>query len=374
MAGIYLHIPFCRQACHYCNFHFSTQLRHQDDLVDALVREMESRADYLDHAPLSTIYLGGGTPSLLNRQALEKIFEAVFRLHTVTPGAEITLEGNPDDLSAEYLRDLRTYTPVNRLSIGIQSFFEEDLVWMHRAHNARQAEACLEEAQIAGFENLTVDLIYGAPTTTDAHWLENLDRVARSGVPHLSCYALTVEQGTALAHFIHQKKSPPVEEEQAARQFALLLEFADRHGYRQYEISNFAKTGWEARHNSSYWTGAPYLGIGPSAHSFDGRERRWNVANNALYTKSLEAGGVYWESEVLTAEDKFNEYVMTGLRTSEGCRIDRLEQLGATFAQTFRQQAERFRQTGLLEEAQGAWRLTKAGRFLADGIAADLFV
>jgi len=372
-AGLYLHIPFCKQACHYCNFHFSTTLRSKPAMVEAILRELELQRDYLAGAELGSIYFGGGTPSLLDTAELVQVFEKIYALHRVAPDAEITLEANPDDLSTDKLRDLRTYTPVNRLSIGIQSFFDEDLRWMNRAHNAAHARRCLPAADAAGFHDLTVDLIYGAPTTSDGHWAENVRIALEAGIPHLSCYCLTVEEGTALAHFVKKGTSAPVDEERAARQFEYLQDTAAAHGYEHYEISNFALPGRYSRHNSSYWSGAHYLGVGPSAHSFDGQSRQWNVAHNAHYMTALQAGSVPFEREVLTPAQRYNEYVMTGLRTMWGCDIARIKEFGEPFAGFFSQGIAQFLQNGTLESDGSQLRLTRAGKLLADRIASDLF-
>lgn len=374
MAGLYLHIPFCRRACHYCNFHFSTVLRWKPDLLQAMLRELELQRDYLGGEPLYSVYLGGGTPSLLETAELVTLFERIGALFEVKPDAEITLEANPDDLTPTRLREWRQYTPVNRLSIGIQSFFDEDLKWMNRAHDAQQALQCIPEAQAAGFEHLTIDLIYGLPEAPDERWAENVRRALSFGVPHLSCYSLTVEEGTALAHFVRKGKSRPVDEERAARQFEYLMDEAERHGYDHYEISNFAQPGHYARHNSSYWFGRPYLGIGPSAHSFDGSSRQWNVANNALYIKAINEGHVPAERETLTLAQRYNEYVLTHLRTMWGCRTAYIaEVFGADFAEHFEQVIRRFVATGHVLELGGQYQLTRAGKLLADAIAADLF-
>lgn len=372
-AGLYLHIPFCKQACHYCNFHFSTTLRSKPAMLEAILRELELQRDYLSGAELGTIYFGGGTPSLLETGELVQIFEKIHALHRVSPDAEITLEANPDDLSLEKLRDLRAYTPVNRLSIGIQSFFDEDLRWMNRAHSAVHARRCLHTAAAAGFQDLTVDLIYGAPTTSDEHWAENLRIVLEEGIPHLSCYCLTVEEGTALAHFVRKGTAAPVDEERAARQFEHLLDTTAKHGYEHYEISNFALPGRYSRHNSSYWSGAHYLGVGPSAHSFDGQCRQWNIAHNAHYLNELQAGSIPFEREILTPAQRYNEYVMTGLRTMWGCETARIEAYGEPYAGYFKREMEQFLRSGVLEDTGTHIRLTRTGKLLADRIASDLF-
>ncbi|MEM1220964.1 MAG: radical SAM family heme chaperone HemW, partial [Bacteroidota bacterium] len=286
MAGIYLHIPFCKQACHYCNFHFSTSLRKKTEMVEALLREIDLRHDYLSDRQLRSIYLGGGTPSLLTGSELEQLFERIDQYFTIAPDAEITLEANPDDLSREYLSALAK-SPVNRLSIGVQSFFAEDLAFMNRAHTAEEADRCIRLAQDAGFSNMSIDLIYGSPTTPLEHWIQNLEKSIALGVPHLSTYALTVEPKTALEHFVAKGKVPAPKDEHMEEQFMAMLDRLEAAGYEHYEISNWAKPGHYAVHNTSYWQGIPYLGIGPSAHSYDGQSRQWTIANNARYMAGL---------------------------------------------------------------------------------------
>ncbi|MBK8429145.1 MAG: radical SAM family heme chaperone HemW [Lewinellaceae bacterium] len=374
MPGIYLHIPFCKQACHYCNFHFSTSLRQKDAMVTAILTELELRRDYLNNAEISSVYFGGGTPSLLDTKDLERIFETIHRLYQVDAAAEITLEANPDDLSAEKLRDLRQYTPVNRLSIGIQSFSDADLRWMNRAHHAQHARQCLDDALHAGFHDLTIDLIYGAPTTSDAQWQENLAIAFAYGIPHLSCYCLTVEEGTALGTFVRRGQQPPVEEEKAARQLEYLMQATEEQGFDHYEISNFARPGHYARHNSSYWRGEHYLGAGPSAHSFDGVSRQWNIANNALYIKDLNEQKVPSEREVLSPTQRFNEYIMTALRTIWGVEPEKLEALGYGYTAYFEQAVQPYLAAGTVEQYGPVYRLTRAGKLLADRIAMELFL
>ena len=376
MPGIYLHIPFCKQACHYCNFHFSTSLRQKGAMVEAIVRELEWQKDYLQGAPLSSIYFGGGTPSLLDAAELEQIFSKIYQLHSVRADAEITLEANPDDLSLEKLQALRN-SPVNRLSIGIQSFAEEDLRFMNRAHNAHEARACIENALALGFDNLTLDLIYGTPTTSHEQWARNLDTIFQYPIPHLSAYCLTVEPKTALDHFVRQGKASPVDEEHANAQFLYLMEATQAQGYEHYEISNFAKPGRYARHNSSYWLGEPYLGIGPSAHSFNGQSRQWNVANNAKYLKILNEGNVtqitdteLFELEELSPATRYNEYVMTGLRTIWGCD---LQKIAPVFQSYFVENVQPFIDKGQVLMQNHQYRLSASGKFMADYIAAQLF-
>ncbi len=373
MAGLYLHIPFCRQACHYCDFHFSTSLRLKEPLLQALHRELELRREYLQGAELQSIYFGGGTPSLLDIEELERLFDKIFALHRVAPDAEITLEANPDDLTPEKCRRLAA-TPLNRLSIGVQSFHDEDLRFMNRAHDARQARTALDAARAGGFDNLSLDLIYGTPTLDEERWLENLRLALRYGVPHLSCYSLTVEPRTALAAFIQQGKVPAPDEGAAARQFELLMDFAAAEGFDHYEISNFARPGFIARHNSAYWRGQPYLGIGPSAHSFDGQARQWNVAHNPRYIRALERGELPAQTETLTPAQRYNEYVLTGLRTRWGCTLEGVGRFGEAFPAHFLQAAEPHLLSGALLQQEGRFTLSRSGKLLADRIALDLFV
>ncbi len=388
-AGLYLHIPFCKQACHYCNFHFSTSLKQKDAMVEAILRELELRRDYLGEAELSTVYFGGGTPSLLEISDLVQIFEKINALYPLTftrqrneggphpslltPHSEVTLEANPDDLTPEKLRDLRDYTPVNRLSIGIQSFADDDLRWMNRAHTARHARQCLDDALAAGFYDLTIDLIYGSPTTTDAQWAENLRIALDYGIPHLSAYCLTVETGTALGYRVAKGQQPAMDEERAARQFEHLMEATAARGYDHYEISNFAQPGRHARHNSNYWLGVPYLGVGPSAHSFDGHSRQWNVANNALYIKSLMEGSIPCEIEQLTPAMRYNEYVMTALRTMWGVYLGKIRDMGEAFERHFAAAVQPYLADQTVEQRGETYRTTPSGKLLADGIAAGVF-
>lgn len=373
MAGIYLHIPFCKQACYYCNFHFSTTLRQKGAMVESILKELELRQDYLGGEAIQSIYFGGGTPSLLDIGELEQLFDKIHRLYRVEPDAEITLEANPDDLTPEKLRDLKNYSPVNRLSIGIQSFADEDLRWMNRAHTSSHARACLDDALSMGFQDLTIDLIYGSPTTPDEVWAENLRLAFEYGIPHLSCYCLTVEEGTALGTFVRRGQQPPVDEERAARQFEMLMEGTAAHGYEHYEISNFALPGRYARHNTNYWRSASYLGLGPSAHSFDGSSRQWNVANNAQYIKALSEGMIPFEREVLTFVQQYNEYVMTSLRTMWGADLEKIRAFGQEFLAHFERSSQQFLEAGTLIKFEDTFRLSPAGKLLADRVAMELF-
>jgi oxygen-independent coproporphyrinogen-3 oxidase len=375
VAGIYIHIPFCRRACSYCNFHFSTSLKQKDALLDALLREISLQKDWLEGAPVETIYFGGGTPSLLSADELLRLFDALFAAFPISNLKEVTLEANPDDLNLAYLRELKR-TPVDRLSVGIQSFREEDLRYMNRAHTAQQSDYALKAAQDTGFTNLTIDLIYGTPGLSDAAWLDNLGKMSSLAIPHFSAYALTVEEGTALHHAITKKSATPVDAAQSAEQAALLMQEAARLGYEQYEISNFAKPGCYAVHNTAYWLGTPYLGLGPSAHSFNGRNlRQWNAANNALYIRSLlNETKVPFEQEMLTPAQRLNEYIMTSLRTMWGCDPARIEsEWGSAARKALLRNAQRFLQEKSMCEAEGKLLLTARGKLFADGIAAALF-
>jgi len=372
MAGIYLHIPFCRQACHYCNFHFSTSLQHKNDIVDALLKEMEARRDYIGGAPVETIYFGGGTPSLLTLEELDRILDKLHALFPIAPGAELTLEANPDDMAIPGRLDAWRQAGINRLSIGIQSFFEEDLRWMNRVHNARQALESILKARDAGLGNISIDLIYGTPGLSDERWKKNVEQAFQLGIPHLSCYALTVEPRTALDTMIRQHKKEDVDPEDQARQFLLLMDWTAAAGYEHYEISNFSRPGRRSRHNTSYWQGKPYLGLGPSAHSYDGAvSRQWNIANNALYIKDPLS---HIETETLTPIQQLNEYIMISLRTMEGLDLEMVTaRWDSHRAQSLLTLAEHFVREGKMALSDKHLILTREGKLLADGIAAALF-
>jgi oxygen-independent coproporphyrinogen-3 oxidase len=373
MAGIYVHIPFCKKACHYCNFHFSVSTKTKNDLIAALLKEIVLRQNYLEQEPLETIYFGGGTPSLLSRADIDMILQQLGSVHTILPGAEISLEANPDDITADKL-DAWKAAGINRLSIGIQSFFETDLQWMNRAHTALQARACISSAQEAGFRNLSIDLIYGTPGLTDENWKENVETALALGIPHLSCYALTVEPDTALQKMITRQMKQPVDPEKQAHQFVSLMQWLGKEGYEHYEISNFAKPGHRSRHNSSYWEGKKYLGLGPSAHSFNGISRQWNIASNSLYIQSLQTDQLPFEMETLTAVQHLNEYIMTSLRTLEGLDLERVKShFGEAAASQLQKNSNRFIASGKLLHHAHRLQLTQEGKLFADGIAADLF-
>ena len=372
MAGIYIHIPFCKQACHYCDFHFSTSVKSKSQLLDALVQEIHLRKDsWLDEA-VETIYFGGGTPSVLTVEELHFLLDAVYANFQVIAVPEITLEANPDDLSPEYLLAL-SQTKINRLSIGIQSFFDADLQLMNRAHNAEQAKQSLALAT-QYFDNITLDLIYGMPNMTNDQWLQNIETALSYGIPHISCYALTVEPKTALHSYIQKGQMPPLDEALAAEHFKLLVKLLEANGFVHYEFSNFGKPNYFSQNNSSYWLGKKYLGIGPSAHSFDGQSRSWNVSNNAKYIKAIQNQELYSETEILSLTDRYNEYIMTGLRTIWGVSFARVEtEFGATYLQYLNKQIQSHLQTGVLKIDDGILTTTAKGKFLGDGIVADLF-
>jgi oxygen-independent coproporphyrinogen III oxidase len=372
LPGIYLHIPFCKQACTYCNFHFSTSLRYKDELVKALAIEASREKEYLAGEALDTIYFGGGTPSILEIGDLELLLTTIRKDYSITPGVEITLEANPDDISAEKLRAWRDLG-INRLSIGVQSFFEEELRWMNRAHNAEQAINNLELAR-KEFDNITIDLIYGSPLLTDEMWKQNVETAIEMDIPHLSCYALTVEEKTPLHKLINTSKAADVDNDKQARQFLLLMEWLREKGYEHYEVSNFAKPGFRSRHNSSYWKGQKYLGLGPSAHSYNGSERRWNLANNNVYLKSINEGTSQRELELLTPAQKLNEFVMISLRTMEGIDLDQLqEQFGVDERRRIETEVEKYVKHQLVQYDHPFVRLTDEGMLRADGIASELF-
>ena len=373
MAGIYLHIPFCKQACNYCDFHFSTSLKMKASFVDALVAEIELRKSVFDQQTINSIYFGGGTPSLLSEEDLNRIFETLFTSFRVSPLAEITLEANPDDLSPEKIQVLKK-TPINRLSIGIQSFRDEDLRFMKRAHNAKEALSSIKSCKQAGFTNLSVDLIYGTPGMDTSAWLENLNIAFDLEIPHISSYALTVEPNTELHHQILHQKVSNVDENQSAAQFELLTSQMKRNGYEQYEISNFCKPGAYSKHNSSYWKKDMYLGLGPSAHSFYDNKRLWNVSNNTKYVKSLAQNLLPLQEEVLSLEDRYNEYVMTSLRTKWGCSIAEIEtNFSSELAAYFRNEIELYVSTENVLVKKEVYYLSEKGKLLADKIASDLF-
>ena len=373
MSGIYIHIPFCKQACHYCDFHFSTSLKKKDELIDALTKELELRKEEFNGTSVDTIYFGGGTPSLLTNIELQSLIDSVYKNYKVSENPEITLEANPDDLSNQRIIEL-SQSPINRLSIGVQSFFEADLKLMNRAHNANEARTCLEQAT-KYFDNISIDLIYGIQGASNAQWVQNIDTALSFNVSHISSYALTVEPKTALASFIENGIIADVDDEQAHEQFHILKERLESENYIHYELSNFGKEGFFSRNNSAYWQGKSYIGIGPSAHSFNGKQRGWNIRNNTKYINSIQKNELPIEIETLTETDQYNEYIMTGLRTIWGVSLHKVEEeFGIVFKDYLIEQANVFINQHLLYIEKEHLRVTKKGQFLSDGIASELFI
>ena len=378
MSGIYIHIPFCKQACHYCDFHFSTSMKKKDEMILALAKEIAMRKNELldsarsDNEIVETIYFGGGTPSVLSNEEIIFLISEVYKNYTVSENPEITLEANPDDLSAERILEL-SRSPINRLSIGIQSFYEEDLKMMNRAHNSAEAKKCLEEAT-KYFDNISLDLIYGIPGMSDEMWKQNIETALSFGVPHISSYALTVEPKTALSKLIQTGKIAEPQDEAASNHFMILVDTLQKNGFIHYELSNFGKENYFSKNNSAYWLGKKYIGIGPSAHSYDGEKRGWNIANNSLYLKAIQNNELPLETEILTISDRYNEYIMTGLRTIWGVSLERIEnEFGLEYLNYLKKQSQKFLDDDLLSIENNILKPTPRGKFLTDGIASDLF-
>ena len=386
--GIYIHIPFCKQACHYCDFHFSTSLKKKDELVNTLGKELQLRKEEFKNQKVETIYFGGGTPSLLSIEELRFLISEVHKNYEVIENPEITLEANPDDLLNLASKSVRmnvveeppasifknyAQIGINRLSIGIQSFFEEDLKLMNRAHNAEEAKTCLQGAT-KHFKNITVDLIYGIPGLTNERWIQNIETALSFNIPHISSYALTVEPKTALESFIRKGIIEDVDDDLAQEQFYVLIDTLEANGFVHYELSNFGKPDFFSKNNSAYWQGKSYLGIGPSAHSFNGKERGWNVRNNSKYIKAIQQNKLPIEKETLSTTDQYNEYVMTGLRTIWGVSLERVErEFGMNYKKYLLEQSQKHLNEHLLYLDDDKLLVTKKGKFLSDGIASDLF-
>ncbi len=374
MAGIYIHIPFCRQACTYCNFHFTTSLAQKSAMVKSIIKEIKSDPGFIHDKQVETIYFGGGTPSLLSISEMDEILQTLFSTFQVNENAEITLEANPDDITSGMLADWKS-TGINRLSLGVQSFVDQELKWMNRRHTAAQSMTSLDLITDSGIPNFSVDLIYGSPLLSDEDLKNNLDIITSKRVPHISCYALTVEPRTALEKMIRQHQTAAPDNEHQSNQFIILMKWLREAGYAHYEISNFALPGLQSKHNSSYWEGKPYYGFGPSAHSYNGKDkRRWNVANNTLYLQSLEKNTVPFTEEVLTPIMQVNECIMISLRTSAGIELNSVAQnFGEKYKNKILLQAERPLANGLMLLKGDMLQLTDEGKLLADGLAADLF-
>lgn len=374
MAGIYIHIPYCRQKCHYCNFFSVATRATMPAMVDAICLETALQKSYVDCKTIETIYIGGGTPSMLQPDMLAKLMDSVRKHHFISEDAEITLEANPDDINAESLRSWQA-AGINRLSIGIQSFRDADLNYLNRVHNAAKAIQCLKLAQDAGFHNLTLDLIFGIPTLDDEAWLQNINTAVEMKIPHISAYALTVEPKTALELMIRKGKAAPVDDEQSARQFEGMMTAMKAAGYLHYEISNYCLPGKFARHNTAYWQGETYLGLGPSAHSYNGKTRQWNVSGIREYLDAINNEAIPAESEALSVDQKYDEYVMTGLRTMWGCNAGEIrKKFGNKYADYFSKQAISWISRGFILKSGDSYTLTQKGKLQADGIASDLFI
>ena len=373
MAGIYIHIPFCKQACHYCDFHFSTSMKKKDEMILALANEIKLRKKEFENQIVETIYFGGGTPSILQIADLRFLIETVYDNYSIIENPEITLEANPDDLSEDRIIEL-SKTKINRLSIGIQSFFEDDLKLMNRAHNAKEAKRCLEIAT-QYFDTISLDLIYGIPGMTNEIWKKNIEIALSFGIPHISSYALTVEPKTALQKLIQSGAIENPNDEVAQEHFSILVELLEANEFIHYELSNFGKSNYFSKNNSSYWLGKKYIGIGPSAHSYNGISRSWNVSNNSLYIKAIQENQLPNEEETLTISDRYNEYIMTGLRTIWGVSLDKIEtEFGITYLDYLMKQVQKFLNDDLVIIKDNILRPTKKGKFLTDGIASDLFM
>lgn len=372
---IYIHIPFCKQKCSYCNFHFSTSLNFKDEMLDAMKKEIFLRKDELQNKKIQSLYFGGGTPSVLSADEIKSLIDEVLKYFSFNNDIEITLEANPDDLNNTFLKEL-SKSPVNRLSIGTQSFFDEDLKLMNRAHNASEAEGSIKRAQDFGFENLSIDLIYGSPTSNLKIWKENLNKTIALEIPHISSYALTVEPKTALENWIAKGKVVNPKEEEQNREFYYMIDFLKDHGFDHYEVSNFAKPGFHSRHNSAYWKYQEYLGVGPSAHSYNGTDiRSWNVANNQQYIKKLNSNILAKETEILSQQDQFNEMIMIGLRTIWGVDLESLNQkFSNSILDHFNKEIKNKLEEEILKIENNHLKIPEKHWFMADGIASDLFI
>ena len=374
MAGIYIHIPFCKRKCHYCNFFSLATTKYRREFLEALLQEIKKRKNYLNNEKIESIYFGGGTPSLLSIDAIKEILDCIFRNFEIDDAAEITLEANPDDLSLDYLNQLKQ-TVINRLSIGIQSFNDEELKYVNRIHNSKEAIESVYHAKEVGFDNLSVDLIYGIPNSTIKSWERNLEIVEKMHVSHLSAYSLTQEPNTAYDILVKKGKLQAPADEQAVAQYEILQDFLPRLNMAQYEISNYAAAKKYAKHNTNYWYGVPYLGLGPSAHSFNGKSRQWNIAHLANYISSAEKGEPKSEVEVLSITDKWNERIMTGIRTKWGLDLTILQQeFSEKQILVFQKQAQKYLAEGLLQQKGNIYKLSSKGKLFADGIAAEFFI
>lgn len=373
MGALYIHIPFCKQACYYCDFHFSTSMKYKNEMITALAKEMKLRKNEFENEIIETIYFGGGTPSRLQIADFRFLLSEIYTYYNVDENPEITIEANPDDLTEDYLKEL-SETKINRLSIGIQSFFEDDLLMMNRAHNVDEAKKCLQIAT-QYFDNISIDLIYGIPNMSNEKWLENIKTALIFEIPHISSYALTVEPKTALKKLIETGEIKQPKDEVADEHFQILVEILEKEGFTHYELSNFSKEGFFSKNNSSYWLGKKYIGIGPSAHSFDGKSRSWNVSNNVIYIHKINENILPNEIETLSETDTYNEYIMTGLRTIWGVSLSKIEaDFGQEYLKYLQKNADKHLKNNLLTIENNVLKITRKGKFLTDGIASDLFM
>ena len=375
MSGIYIHIPFCKQACHYCDFHFSTSLKLKSNLVEAILTEIDLRIPYLKDKNIETIYFGGGTPSLLSEKELFLIIEKLYKTYNVSSHAEITLEANPDDLNIDKLKELKRLE-INRLSIGLQSFNDEELIWMNRAHTAAESEASVKRSQDKGFENISIDLIYGSKFSNLTNWKKTLDKTIALDVKHISSYNLTIEDKTKLGHDFKVKKEMAIDDEKSSELFLEMIDRLEKNKFIHYEISNFGKENWFSNHNSNYWKGIDYIGFGPSAHSFDGVSRQWNISNNSLYIKNVnDTNESYFEKELLSEADQFNEYILTSLRTIWGIDAEVLKnKFSSEIIHPFNRNINTYISKGMVTFTNNQYVLTSNGKLFADRIASELFV
>lgn len=375
MSGIYVHIPFCKQACNYCDFHFSTSLNNKDALVNALVKEIDLRLTYLPDKLIHTLYFGGGTPSILSELEMGSLIDKLQQIYSLQPNFEFTIECNPDDITNDKLHFYKTIG-VNRLSIGLQSFDDDELTWMNRAHTAKESEASVKRAQDKGFENITIDLIYGSKFSNLTNWKKTLDKAIALDVKHISSYNLTIEEKTKLGHDYKIKKETAIDDEKSSDLFLEMIDRLSKHDFIHYEISNFAKEGFISKHNSNYWKGISYLGLGPSAHSFDGKSRQWNVSNNAQYINKINTNdNTYFEKEILSTKDLFNEYLLTSLRTMWGIDVVVLnDKFDTTLVQPLIERLLSYIQKGHMQKKENNYILTETGKLMADKIASELFI
>jgi len=375
VSGIYIHIPFCKQACHYCDFHFSTSLKLKSNLVEAILTEIDLRLPYLKNKNIETIYFGGGTPSLLSEKELFLILEKLYKTYNVSSHTEITLEANPDDLTIEKLKELKRLE-INRLSIGLQSFNDEELIWMNRAHTATESEASVKRSQDKGFENISIDLIYGSKFSNLTNWKKTLDKTIALDVKHISSYNLTIEDKTKLGHDFKVKKEMAIDDEKSSELFLEMIDRLEKNKFIHYEISNFGKENWFSNHNSNYWKGIEYIGFGPSAHSFDSVSRQWNISNNSLYIKNVnDKNEIYFEKELLSETDQFNEYILTSLRTIWGIDAELLKsKFNAEIINSFNQKINAYISKEMIMFTNDQYVLTNNGKLFADKIASELFI